>query len=204
VAYEVDPGASRRTVPFARHILVFKLYDMVRRAFDTRHLDVTFEGSSVPGGTGPNWKKPPRAGGNELPGRKLTGGDSGGRRGTATFGGEEFELGFQRAEPGTLRHPGEKLQANIEKMVAVAKESGARTLLMTYASMLPVYAAASEKIREAADASGAKLVENGPTFRKLCPKTDCPDYLFPDHHPNAGGYRIIAEAIVQELSAESL
>jgi hypothetical protein len=53
-------------------------------------------------------------------------------------------------------------------------------------------------------ASGADLVDNSPAFRELCPKTDCPDYLFPDHHPNAGGYRVMAEAIVRHLSAAPL
>jgi hypothetical protein len=204
VDYEVDSSASRGTVPFVRRILVFKLYDMVRRAFDTRRLDVAFEGPALPGGAGPNWKELLRDRENELPRRKLTGQDSGGRRGTATFGDEEFDLGFRQATPGTLSRPGEKLQANIEQMVGVAKESGARILLMTYASMRPVYATASERIRDAAEESGGELVENGATFREICPKSDCPDYLFPDHHPNASGYRVIAEAIVRHLSAAPL
>ena len=200
VDYEAKSSESGGTTSFARRILVFKLYDMVRRAFDTRQLEVEFEGASNPGGTGPNWKATPRNKAKAPPVQALTGQKAYGRRGTATFGGEEFELGFEKAEPGTLSEPEKKLQANIEHMVGVAHASGTRMLLMTYASMLPVYVAASEKIRDAADASGAELVENGPTFRELCPDTDCPDYLFPDHHPNAGGYRVIAEAIVRKLS----
>jgi lysophospholipase L1-like esterase len=203
VEFETDSGESRTKTSAKRYVLVLKLFDMVRRAFDTRRLDVDFEGSALPGGTGPNWKDkaPPRDAANERPAQTLTGQKAHGRRGTATFGGEKFELGFEKAAPGTLSRPGIKLQANIEHMVGVANESGARMLLMTYASTLPVYATASQKLRDAADASEAELVDNGPVFRELCPETDCPDYLFPDHHPNANGYRVMADSIVRKLNA---
>ena len=70
---------------------------------------------------------------------------------------------------------------------------------MTYASRRTVYATASQRLRDAALASEAEIVDNGPIFLELCPETDCPEYLFPDHHPNANGYRVMAESIVRKL-----
>ena len=44
------------------------------------------------------------------------------------------------------------------------------------------------------------MIDLTSVFRPLCPEQDCPKYLFPDQHPNANGYRIVAETIVERLA----
>ncbi len=122
-----------------------------------------------------------------------------GERGTARFGDAEFDLGWVRAGHGELDREGEKLIENIGALAAQTGAYGADFLLLTYASRFSVYREANRTIRRAARASGARLIDLSKAFEPLCPEKDCPRHLFPDHHPNASGYQVIAKTIAAQL-----
>jgi hypothetical protein len=61
------------------------------------------------------------------------------------------------------------------------------------------YGQASNHARTVASEDGTRLVDLAAVFDPLCPKEPCPDWILPDHHPSANGYRRIAETLVAEL-----
>ena len=71
---------------------------------------------------------------------------------------------------------------------------------MTYPSKQNPYITASMVIQEVAKETGTPLIDLLEVFAKVCPKTDCPDTVFPDGHPKAPGYRIVAETIADRLA----
>jgi hypothetical protein len=71
---------------------------------------------------------------------------------------------------------------------------------MTYPSRFkPAYQTANRLIRQTAKGSGIELVDLELVFEDVCPDEECPEFLFPDHHPRARGYHVIAETLVEHL-----
>jgi lysophospholipase L1-like esterase len=157
-----------------RHSRVLKLYDMVRRALDTRKLEVIADPFV----------------------ERLVG------TGEAHFGGDVFELGFAKAEKGEISRPKEMLEENLGVIAANAEASGSKLVLMTYASRFRPYYVANQIIRDFAEESQTPLIDLAEVFRPVCPERDCPELLFPDHHPRAAGYRLIAETILADLHGD--
>lgn len=114
------------------------------------------------------------------------------------FGDEEFQLGFERAEEG-LEVGGEQLEENLFWIVGHAREAGVPLALMTYPGRFGLYAAANVRTRRAALVTGVPLVDLALTFQPLCPRQECPDWLFRDLHPKARGYGVVARTLLGRL-----
>lgn len=122
--------------------------------------------------------------------------------GTARYRGQTFELGWETAkgfQPGRR----EALAANLRRIVELAHESGATVVLATYAAGRRPYAIANAELRLAAEATGAPLVDTEHLFAEVCPDASCPELFYPDHHPTARGYELLAQALVARLEAET-
>jgi hypothetical protein len=163
---------------------------MLWRTFDTQRLEVRFDSPDAPGAF-PHLPSDLEARRRFAPGE--------GNTGTARFGDQEFDLGFAVAGPGALYMSGQKLRDNLVALAEEARAADVRFLLLTYPSRRPAFVEATRFIRLAAEASGAELVDATALFQPLCPEDACPEYLFPDHHPRAAGYRQIAEALLARL-----
>jgi lysophospholipase L1-like esterase len=116
------------------------------------------------------------------------------------LGDREIEMGFaagQSAEGGGLAG----LRRNLRRIVQLAQDQQRSLYLMTYPSKQNPYITASMVIEEVAEETGTPLIDLLGVFAKVCPKTDCPDTVFPDGHPKAPGYRLVAETIAERLSS---
>lgn len=154
---------------FQRHSRAYQLVNVLRRAVDRRKLEV-IEQPSTRRGSG---------------------------SGVVRYGDVEFPMGWT-AETGR-RDNDQQLQANLRALVDTAREFGTEPLLMTYPSRMWNLGDASRVIRIAAADTGTRLVDLAAVFDPGCPAEPCPDWLHRDHHPTAGGYRLIADALVREL-----
>jgi hypothetical protein len=75
--------------------------------------------------------------------------------------------------------------------------------LLTYPSAASNYGDASRHIRAAARRTGVRLVDTAPVMLARCPKEPCPAFLYADHRPTARGHRLMARALVGDLSGVS-
>lgn len=159
-----------------RHSRAYKLFYMLRRRSEMAELEVVK---------------------NNPDGVRMMG------SGTARFGGREFALGWKKAVQGELGlHSLQDLEDNISTLSDYARDFGAELILMTYASRYKAYPVANKIIRKAAARTGRPLVDLTAVFERICPREECPEMLFPDHHPRAAGHRVIAKTIVGTRLAE--
>ena len=119
-------------------------------------------------------------------------------RAVLRFGEHEFQMAFE-AEKQERDRATADLRDNLQAIAGLVERSGARPLLMTYPSRWSMYALANRIIREGAQDSGTPLVDLEKAFRPLCPISECREWLYPDYHPTAKGYRRVAELIVEQL-----
>jgi lysophospholipase L1-like esterase len=126
--------------------------------------------------------------------------EHGGSSGRARFGEVEFAMGWEEA----ARQPDHdaRLLENLGALADIARSFGAEPVFMTYPSRMWNYGDASRFLRSAAAAAGVRLIDLADVFAPLCPQEPCPQWLYPDHHPTAGGYQKIAETLVRELRTE--
>lgn len=118
------------------------------------------------------------------------------RVGKLRYGEHEFSLGFEGRKQWT-RTDETQLLENLERLAAQARASGARLALMTYPSSRDLYGFANQQIRRAAESSGTTLIDLSAAFEESCPDRACEGLFFPDDHPTALGYELIAKTIVQ-------
>lgn len=124
-------------------------------------------------------------------------GNRSGQTGQATFGDLEIQFAWQRAQG--VRVSRETLQVNLQALVREAESAGTELVLMTYPSAMWNYGDASTRIRKVAEMTDTRLIDLAHVFAEVCPQEPCPQFLLKDHHPNANGYRLIAETLVREL-----
>ena len=115
------------------------------------------------------------------------------------FGDEDFERRFTRQGDGKSAP---SIEEDITALVERVESWGAEVRLMTYPARNRLYAQANPVLRSAAERSGVPLIDLEHRFLELCPEEPCPELLFPDNHPTREGYRIVAQEIVDHLSAE--
>jgi len=159
----------------ARHSLIYRLYYLIRRGHVADKVEIIMD---------PN------------------GNLAEGARHKARVGDLEFDMGFVKADEG-LWGDSAGLNENLHRLIEEARAAGTPLYLMTYASKKNFYTTASETLTDVALETGTPLIDLAAIFEPLCPNDDCPDVLFPDGHPNASGYRIVAEAIMKQLAGST-
>ncbi len=157
-----------------RRSLVYKLYYLIARSFDAREIEVVMDASPVDG---------------------MRGADH-----VVRYGDEEFDMGFVRAKEG-LWGDAQGLERNLTILAEQAESFGVPLTFMTYPGRWSFYHSTNPVIVRVGEETDTPVIDLTAVFRPLCPKQDCPRYLFPDQHPNVIGYRIVAETIVERLSA---
>jgi lysophospholipase L1-like esterase len=124
-------------------------------------------------------------------------GDHNGQTGRAQIGDLSFRFTWRKAARNGADE--EALRSNLHALVREAASAGTELVLMTYPSRVANYGGASVFTREVAEATNTRLVDLAHIFAEVCPQEPCPQFLLKDHHPNANGYRLIAETLVREL-----
>ena len=94
------------------------------------------------------------------------------------------------------------LEENLNALIARARAFDVPLYLMTYPGRFRFYAKTNPVIRKVGKETETPVIDLTTVFEPLCPRLKCPGLLFPDQHPTARGYRIVAEAIIEELKAD--
>jgi hypothetical protein len=128
---------------------------------------------------------------------------------------ETFERGGGRVRAGNVEIPfrwtqrhapdrrwHDRLDANLRELIRESGELGVELVLLTYPTELEDYGPANSIVRLVAHRAGAALLDLAKVFGPSCPVPECPELLFPDHHPNARGHRLIAETLLARLRAD--
>jgi len=159
----------------ARHSLVYRLYYLIRRGRVADKVEIAMDpkGSLAVGA-----------------------------RHKARVGNLEFDMGFVKAEEG-LWGDGVALKENLRRLIEQARASETRLYLLNYPSSKFFYPAANQAITETALETQAPLIDLAAIFAPICPDGECPDTLFPDGHPKASGYAIVAQAILERLGGNT-
>jgi lysophospholipase L1-like esterase len=119
--------------------------------------------------------------------------------GRLLLGEEEIDVSWARSTLPRATEYREDRAEHLRRIARLADERGARLFLMTYPARVWPYSDANESLRAVARATGRPLVDQEAHFRSLCADPACEKLLYPDHHPRAEGYRIMAEQIVEAL-----
>jgi len=120
----------------------------------------------------------------------------------------EFEFGDEVFEVGMVRdrewRPGVEsmqiLQQNLEELVRLARAKSTPLLLMSYPAQRGFYPAASHLLERVAEESQTPFIDLRSEFATRCPDRECRELLFPDQHPKAAGYKIIASEVLPRIS----
>jgi lysophospholipase L1-like esterase len=167
-----DEAATRPTRGFlARHSLLYRVYYLFQRGRQSRQMEILLD---------PEGKLDEKAAHK------------------ARVGDREFEMGFVKSPPGEAGNK-EDLRNHLLRLIAIAREAERPLYLMTYPMNDRFYHTANRVIEAVAEETGTPLIDLTAVFKGICPRRECPAILFPDGHPKAPGYRIVAEAIARRL-----
>jgi lysophospholipase L1-like esterase len=185
-----------------RHSRLYTLLYMLRRAYtEPPELEVDYDRSLLRFGA----VKP-----GERPKAYLTADSGWARSGVIRYGSEEFQIqnpdhdvstASKNAPDGATAST--TLAKNLGQMLNDTDDRGVELAFLTYPSSRLYYGMANAIMRRVARARGASLIEIQKRFEKICRDEECAEYLFPDHHANAEGYRVIAKTVQHWLRANS-
>lgn len=115
-----------------------------------------------------------------------------------SFNNARFELS---PISGDTHNTKELIKHNILSAQSVSHKANARFYVLSYASKQHFYGVANRIFRSMAKASTIALLDLEPAISAQCHTADCPVLFFPDQHPTAKGYALMAEQIAQYLLA---
>ena len=87
------------------------------------------------------------------------------------------------------------VQAQLRRALSLVREDGARPVLMTYAESGGDFTTVNRAVRELAAAEGVLLVDHERDFAGHFARDGYASLMLNDHHPNARGYALMAEAV---------
>jgi len=121
----------------------------------------------------------------------------------ANFEYDEFQFEAKVSLP-TQKQSSEFLEANyldnMKFMNKLAMDNGTKLFLLTYASKEALYGHTNILIRRLATEIGIPLIDIEKSVYETCtPLGNCADLFFPDRHPNAKGYSLVADTIITNL-----
>jgi lysophospholipase L1-like esterase len=73
---------------------------------------------------------------------------------------------------------------------------------MSYPGSVGFYPVTNPLIRSVAERTRTPLIDLAAVFAPFCPRHECPELLFDDHHPRPAGYRLVAETLLGRLWGE--
>lgn len=91
--------------------------------------------------------------------------------------------------------------AQLRRALDLVRESGARPVLMTYTEFQGEFATVNQAVRDLARVEGVLLVDHERDFTAHFAQQGYETLMLNDHHPNARGYALVAQAIDRELAA---
>jgi lysophospholipase L1-like esterase len=123
--------------------------------------------------------------------------------GQLVIGGETFDFAYQKRLLTAMAHAREMMGENLREIVRRAESAGTILVLMTYPAQETTmyYPFASKQIRHVALETDTPLIDLHEIFAGRCRDARCRRLLYQDGHPNAEGYRIVADEVARKLGA---
>jgi lysophospholipase L1-like esterase len=112
--------------------------------------------------------------------------------------GDQFELAPRR---GSANGNEEILARNLASIRSIVSQAHAEFLLLTYASHKHFYGQVNLTLRKFAADYNVPLLDIEPAISAQCADEACTALFFPDYHPNAEGYRLMAMLIARHIQA---
>lgn len=116
------------------------------------------------------------------------------------YGDTVFDIGYVM-DMHRQQNPGEDIKRNLTQMVHLARGHGVQLVLVTYAYYEFPQKTANWQMKAVAKSEQVPLVNVAKAFRAQCSvPARCEALFFPDYHPTAEGYAIIAAEMEKYFS----
>lgn len=104
-----------------------------------------------------------------------------------------FDIGYVM-DPGRKQNPAEEIKQNMLKMAEIAEQNHIKLVFISYAYFDFPQKTANWQMKAVAKSRQISLINPAKTFREECAKGEarCRELFFPDYHPTAEGYRLLA------------
>jgi lysophospholipase L1-like esterase len=133
---------------------------------------------------------------------RLTREDEQGKRYELRVGDRRFDSEWTRKSSYDVEADALALETNLASLVERSRIRGVALYVMTYPSGRVPYVQANRVIEETPLREPGRGIDLHRAFESRCETPDCPELLFEDGHPNAAGYRLVAETIVEVLERD--
>jgi lysophospholipase L1-like esterase len=112
------------------------------------------------------------------------------------YGNMSLDIGYVM-DAGRKQNPAEEIKRNMQMMADMAANNNIKLVFITYAFYEFPQKTANWQMKSVAKEKNVALVNPARTFREECAKGElrCGQLFFPDYHPTAEGYRLLAMAI---------
>jgi len=109
---------------------------------------------------------------------------------------KSFDIGYVM-DAGRKQNPGEDIKRNMQKMADIAQANNIKLVFITYAFYDFPQKTANWQMKSVAKEKKVALVNPARIFRQECIRGEirCRELFFPDYHPTAEGYRLLATEI---------
>lgn len=114
------------------------------------------------------------------------------------YGDTRFDIGYI-LDVGRDENPAEDMKQNLIRMADVANAHGIKLVFISYAFYEYPQKMANWQMKAVSKSHGVDLINVAKIFRQECGlgEVRCQQLFFPDYHPSAEGYRVIAESLEQ-------